>query len=169
MPAIIPETGADRPKTDADMTYPKNKNIDKAIRHKLRKKDVYETDMHKIYNCIVGKTDEKLQNKAESDTTLQAFNTGRYHIGYFIILKKLWFSKQYEQHPIRSLCMETRKLHNDIWHFNEKTTDYLARLRNAQKVNKACNGSLISRGVQEPAMNILYFTVSEALSDNEKK
>ena len=37
-----------RPKTDAEMTYLEKKNIDKAIYQNLRKKDVYESDMHKI-------------------------------------------------------------------------------------------------------------------------
>ena len=40
------------------MAYLKEKNIDKAIRQKLRKKNVYETDTHKIYNIIVGQTNE---------------------------------------------------------------------------------------------------------------
>ena len=46
------------------MTYLKNKNIDKAIRQKLSKKDIYETDMHKIYNIIVGQTNNQLKEKA---------------------------------------------------------------------------------------------------------
>ena len=63
------------------MTHLKNNNIDKAIRHKLRKKDVYETDMHKIYNIILGRTNEQLQEKAASEATFQVVNTGRYPIG----------------------------------------------------------------------------------------
>ena len=43
------------------MTYIENNNIDKAIYQKLRKKDVYETDMHKIYNLIVGQKNKQLQ------------------------------------------------------------------------------------------------------------
>ena len=43
------------------MTYLEIKNIDKAIHQKLRNKDVYETDMHKIFNIIVGQTDDQLQ------------------------------------------------------------------------------------------------------------
>ena len=39
---------------------------------------------------------------------------------------------------------------------NENTTDYLVRFRNAQKVNEACNGSLIARGIQEHGMKILF-------------
>ena len=42
------------------MTYLKQKNIDKAICQKLRSKDVYETDMNKIYNLFVGHTNDKL-------------------------------------------------------------------------------------------------------------
>ena len=47
MPTIT-ELGTDRPKTDGEMTYLEKKNIDEVIRQKLRKKDVYESDMHKI-------------------------------------------------------------------------------------------------------------------------
>ena len=60
MSTTIPDTGAKRPKTDRKMTYLKKNNIDKDIHQKLRKKDVYETDMHNIYNIIVGQTNEKL-------------------------------------------------------------------------------------------------------------
>ena len=35
-------------------------------------------------------------------------------------------------------------------------TDYLVWYCNSQKVNESCNGSLISRGVQEHGMKILY-------------
>ena len=48
MPTIIPDTVVNRPKTDSDMTYLEKKNIDESTRQKLRKKDVYETDMQKI-------------------------------------------------------------------------------------------------------------------------
>ena len=54
MLTIITDMGVKFPKMDAEMNYPKNNNIDEDIRQKLRKKDVYETDMHKIYNIIVG-------------------------------------------------------------------------------------------------------------------
>ena len=64
MPTIT-ELGTERPKIDGEMTYLKKKNIDEAIRQKSRKKDVYKSDMHKIYNPIVGKTNEQLQEKAE--------------------------------------------------------------------------------------------------------
>ena len=60
MPTIT-ELGTNRPKTDGDMTYLDKKNIDEAILQKLRKKDVYESDMHKIYNLILGQTNEQLQ------------------------------------------------------------------------------------------------------------
>ena len=56
MSKIIPDTGVERPKTDTEMTYLKKKNIDEATCQKLMKKDVYETDMHNIYNLIVGQT-----------------------------------------------------------------------------------------------------------------
>ena len=58
MPTIIPDMVIKHTKTDADMTYLEKKNIYEAIRHKLRKKDVYTIDIHKIYNIIVGQTNE---------------------------------------------------------------------------------------------------------------
>ena len=63
MPTIIPEMGTESPKTDVETTYPKEKNIDEAIHQKLRNKDVYETDMHKIYNIIVGKKNEHFRRR----------------------------------------------------------------------------------------------------------
>ena len=78
----ITDLGIERPKTDGEMTYLKQKNIDDAIRQKLRKKDVYESDMHNIYNIIVVQTNKHLQEKAELDATLQEVNTDRYLIGY---------------------------------------------------------------------------------------
>ena len=74
MPTIT-ELGTERPKTDEEMTYPEKKNIDEAIRQKLRKKDLYESDMHKIYNLIVVQTNEQLHEKAALDDTFQAVNT----------------------------------------------------------------------------------------------
>ena len=54
MQTIIPDTGVEHPKTEVDITYLEKKNIDEDIHQKLRKKDVYKTEMHKIYNLIVG-------------------------------------------------------------------------------------------------------------------
>ena len=48
MPTIIPDKGIKRPKTETDVNYLENRSIDKAIRQKLRNKDMYETDLHKI-------------------------------------------------------------------------------------------------------------------------
>ena len=48
IPTIVTDTGAERTKTDAEITYLENKNIDEAVRQQLRNKDVYEIDMHKI-------------------------------------------------------------------------------------------------------------------------
>ena len=62
MPKIIPDMGVERHKMDVQMTYLKNNSIDEAIHNKLRKKDVYETYMHKIYNLILGQKIEQLQN-----------------------------------------------------------------------------------------------------------
>ena len=81
--------GDGHPKTDGKMTYPEKRNINKAIHQKLSKKDVYETDMHKIYNIIVGQTNGKFHEKAASGATFQVINSVRYPIGYLIILKKL--------------------------------------------------------------------------------
>ena len=60
MPKTIPSVGSERPKIDREMSYLKKKYINEAIRQKPRKKDVYENDMQKIYNIIVGKKDEQL-------------------------------------------------------------------------------------------------------------
>ena len=62
MPTIIPDTGTKRPKMDRKMTYLKKDNIDEDIHQKLRKKDVYETDMYNIYNIIVGQTNKHDRN-----------------------------------------------------------------------------------------------------------
>ena len=80
MPTIT-ELGTERPKTDGEMTYLEKKKIDEAIREKLRIKDVYESDMHKIYNLIVCQTNEQLQEKATSDATFQAVKTDREKVG----------------------------------------------------------------------------------------
>ena len=86
---IINDLGTKLPKTDEDMTYLEENNIDEAIRQNLRKKDVYKSDMHKIYNLIVGQTNEQLQEKAASDAPLQAVKTYRDPICYLMILKRL--------------------------------------------------------------------------------
>ena len=93
MPTIT-ELGTERPKTDGEMTYLKKNNIDEAIHKKLRRKDVYKSDMHKIYNLIVVQTNEKLQEKAALDSTFQEVKTDRYPIGYLMILKRICFSNQ---------------------------------------------------------------------------
>ena len=113
MPTIT-ELGTELPKTYGEMTYLEKKNINEAIRQKLRKKDVYESDMHKIYNLVVGQTNEQLQEKAASDTTFQAVKTDRDPIGYLMILKKICFSYQSEPHPIHSLWLSTRPLYNTM-------------------------------------------------------
>ena len=71
----ITDLGIERLKTDVEMTYLERKSIDEAIHQNLRKKDVYESDMYKIYNLIVGQPNEQLQEKAASDATLQAIKT----------------------------------------------------------------------------------------------
>ena len=97
MPTIT-ELGTERPKIDGEMTYIENKNINETIRQKLRKKDVYESDMHKIYNLILGQKKEQLQEKAALEATFQAVKTDRDPIGYLIIQKRICFSNKYEQH-----------------------------------------------------------------------
>ena len=97
----------------------------------MRKKYLYETNMHMIYNIFVGQTNKQLQDNAESDANFQAFNTGQYPIGYLMILNKLFFSNKYEQHPIRSLCLANRRLHNTIQYTNENTTNYVVSFSNA--------------------------------------
>ena len=73
-----------------------------------------------------------------------------------MILKRLWFSNDYEQNTICSLCLSTRRLYNTMQYASDNTTDYLVRFRNAQKVNEACNGSLITKGVQEHGVKIIF-------------
>ena len=46
--------GIERPRMDINMKYLEKKTIGEAICQKLRNKDVYKTDMHKVYNLIVG-------------------------------------------------------------------------------------------------------------------
>ena len=84
---IITELGTERPKTDEEMTCLEKNNIDESILQTLMKKDVYKSDMHKIYNMVLGQTNEQLQDKAASDATFQAVKTDRYPIGYLMILK----------------------------------------------------------------------------------
>ena len=154
------------------MTYLEKKNIDEAIHQKRSKKDIYKSDMHKIYNLIVGQTNEQLQEKAASETTFQTVKTDKDPIGYLMILKSICFSNQSEQHTIRSLFLSTRRMYNTIKYANENTTDYLVRFCNAQKVNEACNGSLITKGVQEHGMKILFpfhNTRFDSLQEDEKK
>ena len=87
--------------------------------------------MHKIYNLIVGQTNEQLQDKAESDATFQAVKTDQDPIGYLMILESLCFSNQSKQHPIRSFFLATRRLYNTMQYANKNTTYYLVMFRNA--------------------------------------
>ena len=132
---IIPYTGSKIPKTDMDMTYLENNNIDEAVRYKLRKKYVYKTYMHNIYNLIIGQTNKKIQEKASSDAAFQVINTYQDPIGYLMILKNICFSNQLEEHPTCSLCLTTRRLHNAIQYASKNTTNYLVIFRNTQKIN----------------------------------
>ena len=60
MPTIT-YLGIENPKIDEEMTYLDKNNIDEAIRQNLGKKDFYKSDVHKIYNLILGQTNEQLQ------------------------------------------------------------------------------------------------------------
>ena len=54
----------------------------------------------------------------------------------------------------------------------ENTTDYLVRFRNSQKVSEACDGSLITKGVQENGMEIcspLHNTGFDSLQEDYNK
>ena len=65
-----------------------------------------------------------------------------------------------------------RRLCNTIQYVSDNTTEYLVRFRNAQKVNEACGGSLITKSVQEHGMNIsfpLHNTGFDSLQEDEKK
>ena len=112
--------------------------------------------MHKIYNLIVVQTNEQLQEKAAIDATFQAVKYDRYQIGYLMILSRLCLSNKSKQHPIWSLVLATTRLYNNMQYANKNTTDYLVRFRNTQKVNEASNGSLITRGVQEYGIKIIF-------------
>ena len=128
--------------------------------------------MQNIYNLIVGQTNEQLKEKAESDATLQAIKTDRDPIGYLVILKKICFSNQSKQHPIRSLCLSTRRLYNTMQYASENTTDYLVRFRNAQKFNESCDRSLITKGVKDHGMKIRFLLHNygfDSLQEDEKK
>ena len=70
--------------------------------------------MHNIYNLIVGQTNKQLQDKSASDATFQAVKTDRDPIGYLMTLKRIYFSNQSKQHPIRLLYLSTRHLYNTM-------------------------------------------------------
>ena len=82
------------------MTYLDKKNTNESIHQKLMNKDVYESDMHNLYNLIVVQTNEQLQKKLTPDATVHAVKPERDPIGYLIILKRLCFSNKFEQQPI---------------------------------------------------------------------
>ena len=70
------------------------------------------------------------------------------------------------------MCLSTRLLYNTIQYAKENTTDYLVRFCNAQKVNEACDGSLMAKGVQEHGMEILFplhKTAFDSLQEYNKK
>ena len=104
----------------------------------------------------MGQTNELLQEKAASDATIQEVKTDQEPIGYLMILKRIYFSNNYYKHPIHSLFLATRPLYNTIQYAKENTTDYLVKLRNAQKSNEACNGILITKGVQDHGMRTIF-------------
>ena len=82
----IPDDLIKIPKKYAEMTCPEKNNTDKSILQNISKKDVYKLDMHKIYNLVIGQTNEQSQEKAALDATFKAVNTDQYPIGYLMIL-----------------------------------------------------------------------------------
>ena len=55
---------------------------------------------------------------------------------------------------------------------NKNTSNYLVRFYNAQKVNDACDGSLIAKGKQDHEMTILFplhNTGFDSLEEEENK
>ena len=71
----INDLDTDRPKTDTEMTYLK-KNTNEAIHQNLRKNNVYKSDMHKIYNLIVGqKTNNYKKIRIQMPTYRQSIPT----------------------------------------------------------------------------------------------
>ena len=68
--------------------------------------------------------------------------------------------------------MATRRLYKTMQYTNKNTTEYLFKSHNAQRVNESFNVSLITRGVQEYGMNILFPFHNNGfylLQENEKK
>ena len=114
--------GIEQPKIDSEITYLDKNNIDESIQKNLSKKDVYESDTHKIYNLILVQTHEKLQEKAALDATFKAVKDDQEPIGYMMILKRLCFLIQSEQHPIRSFFLDIRRLYNTMSYVNKNTT-----------------------------------------------
>ena len=74
MPTIITDTDIKHPKTDVGMIYLKKNSIGEAIHKKLRKKDVYETKMDKIYNLTV-KSSVKLFPQGRTSLPRPCHNT----------------------------------------------------------------------------------------------
>ena len=70
------------------------------------------------------------------------------------------------------MCLDTSCLYNTVQYANENTIEYLVRFRNAQNYTEACNRSLITRGVQDPRMKIIFplkNTGFDFIQENEKK
>ena len=115
---------------------------------------------------------KQLQEKAASDTTLQEIKNDRYPIGYLMIQKRICFSNNSEQHPIRLFFLSTRHLYNIRQYTNKNTTEYFIRFRKDQKVNEAYNGILITKEIQEHGMKILFLlqnTEFDSLKEDDKK
>ena len=81
------------------------------------------------------------------DATFQLVKTDQDLIGYLMIINMLFSSNHSKYNPILSLCLFMKRLYNTMQYANENTTDCLARLFNTHKVNEACNGILITKGV----------------------
>ena len=64
------------------------------------------------------------------------------------------------------------KPYNTMHYARDNTSNYLFRFHNFQKVNEAYNGSLITRGLQDNGMNIIYLlhtTGFDITQDDDKK
>ena len=131
-----------------------------------------ETDMHKIYNLIFGQTNEQFHEKAALDATYQDVKADQDPIRYLKILNNLCFSNKSKHHPIRYLLLTTKRLYNTTHHADKNMTNFLVRFRNTQKVKNWCNGSLISKLVQNYGVKVkypLHTTGFDTLADDENK
>ena len=111
-----PEIRVNHHKTDSKMTYLKKKNINEPIRHKLRNKYVYETKIHNIYNLILGKTNDKLWEKAGNQTYLVGGHDRLIPYRVFDDIQEALFKKQISKtpHPVSITDEQATFQHNPV-------------------------------------------------------